>query len=524
MGERGTRNNGGKWPAAIATGVAAVLWAAPAAAQVVQPQGGHRAPAAVWEVPEAVGETCVVYDGAATAADWLGRTWEALAVPGGHVLHLHVLDQTGQIIQSDRPYPPYLTSGAGGEIWIDPADGMIRDATTAIYPGSGRWGAAAVTLYDREATWMARDTLIRAVPQFHPFTRTRRSFDPISVIRDWRASRVRVAGTCRYREDERVVLERTGRFGAERLYLDRESALPVKTDRVEPQFLWGQVQAEVVWATWWTVATPDGYSPYPLAASRLLDGEVVDERAVGAMAWMPRAEAPGMDAPRPVGPMDPGDPGITPSPEPDTVRVSDRTYLLVNDWYTEVATLQRDTVWLLDATLGENRARQDHEWIRRLFGDEYPVAVVVTDLAWPHVAGVRYWVAQGATVISEARSEAFLRRVVEREWTLRPDALEERRDDVTFRFRPVDGGLDLADGALRVRTIGGIGSEGAVLVWLPGDRFLWPGDYIQTTQRPTTYAAEVLRAVRREGFRPERFAAQHNELTAWSVVEALFRE
>jgi hypothetical protein len=80
-------------------------------------------------------------------------------------------------------------------------------------------------------------------------------------------------------------------------------------------------------------------------------------------------------------------------------------------------------------------------WIGKLFPGPHPVAVVVTDLAWPHVAGVRYWVGAGATVISHRASEPFLREVVERRWTLAPDLRERRRAGTPFRFRSVEVSL-----------------------------------------------------------------------------------
>ena len=50
-------------------------------------------------------------------------------------------------------------------------------------------------------------------------------------------------------------------------------------------------------------------------------------------------------------------------------------------------------------------------WVGRLFPGHHPIVVVVTDLAWPHVAGVRYWVAMGATIVSHAGSKEFLSQV-----------------------------------------------------------------------------------------------------------------
>src|SRR5262245_61780730 len=105
---------------------------------------------------------------------------------------------------------------------------------------------------------------------------------------------------------------------------------------------------------------------------------------------------------------------------PDTERVSASTFLLRNRGYTEAVTLQRDTVFVFDATQGDERVRQDSAWIAALFPGRHPIAVVVTDLAWPHVAGVRAWVARGATIVSHRAAKPFLTEVVNRRWTQTP--------------------------------------------------------------------------------------------------------
>ena len=83
--------------------------------------------------------------------------------------------------------------------------------------------------------------------------------------------------------------------------------------------------------------------------------------------------------------------------------------LLVNRGYAEGVVLLGDTLYLLDATQGEERARADSTLIDHLFPGRHPVVLIVTDLAWPHIAGLRYWVARGATVVSHRASRAFLR-------------------------------------------------------------------------------------------------------------------
>jgi hypothetical protein len=204
--------------------------------------------------------------------------------------------------------------------------------------------------------------------------------------------------------------------------------------------------------------------------------------------------------------------------------VSGRTHLLANPGYTEGVTLLGDTLYLLDATQGEERARADSAVIDRLLPGQHPVVLVVTDLAWPHVAGVRYWVARGATIVSHRLSRPFLERVLARRWTRAPDLYERRRDQAKLTFMAVDDSLSLAGGKLRLYAIDGMGSEGGIMAYLPEDQFLWAGDYIQTVQQPSTYAMEVWRAVRRAGIRPTRTAAQHLPLTRWSVLDSLARD
>ncbi len=181
----------------------------------------------------------------------------------------------------------------------------------------------------------------------------------------------------------------------------------------------------------------------------------------------------------------------------DTVRVNAHTFLLVTPAYTETVTLMRDTVFLLDATSGDTRAQQDSAWIATLFPGRHPIAVVVTDLAWPHIAGVRFWVARGATIYSSRMSEDFLRRVVNRHWTLQPDVLEGMRAHAKFHFRAIADSLRLAGGALTAYELRGTSTEGALMVWSGTDRFLWAGDYIQSSGASPYYYDVYFSAARR---------------------------
>jgi glyoxylase-like metal-dependent hydrolase (beta-lactamase superfamily II) len=286
--------------------------------------------------------------------------------------------------------------------------------------------------------------------------------------------------------------------------------MPVKLERREAHPLWGDVLAEYVWSIWMPVAGTAALAPR--FAFRMADGEVRHQRQVPRYAFAPPDTTIDMSIPSSAVPL------IQATLPVDTVRVAENTFLLRSPSYTNVVTLQADTVWILDAQVGEERARQDSAWVGRLFPGRHPVVLVVTDLAHPHISGVRFWVASGATVISHAVSREFLDRVTSRRWTLLPDKLELTQR-ARFRFAGVSDGQARAGGRVQLIPIGGVASEGALMVYLPGQRFLYAGDFIQQGSAASftvVYAREVLAAVRRAGLTPASFAAMHVPLTAWS--------
>jgi hypothetical protein len=146
---------------------------------------------------------------------------------------------------------------------------------------------------------------------------------------------------------------------------------------------------------------------------------------------------------------------------------------------------------------------------------------VITDLAWPHVAGLRYWVASGATIIAHRAAQPFLDRIVARTWTHKPDQLEQHR--ARFNFVPVVDREALAKGKIMILPIDGIGSEIALAVFVVDDRFLWASDYIQDLENPTLYARDVCNAVLRANLRPKQVAAEHIPLTDWEKIARLER-
>lgn len=410
--------------------------------------------------------------------------------------------------QSDRMYPPYLWTSNQSRSAMDWERGLLRTEL-----GNAPNTFAYISDSSRRALVSSRGA--QMIPLRFPSGTDDRAIDPWVVLSDWRgAANARVAEECMYRDYWRTVLTRTTSNGVERLFVDPKTGIPVKLERREPHYLWGDVLVEYLWSIWMPVKGSRAIAPQ--FAFRMIDGEVDEQRTASSYALQPRDSAGSFEIPNGA----PTAPAAAYS-ESDTVRVSANTFLLTTRAYTNVVTLQRDTVFILDAQTSSDRAHGDSAWIGKLFPGRHPIVLVVTDLAWPHISGVRYWVANGATVISHPASRDFLTRVIERKWTLKPDLLEQRRSRAKFVFLPTRETTDLAGGAVKLRAIDGIGSEGALMAFIPGDNFLYAGDYIQNGgpgSFSAMYAREVSAAVRRAGFAPQRFAAMHVPLTDWTAL------
>jgi hypothetical protein len=419
-----------------------------------------------------------------------------------------VTDVLNMPYQSDRMYPPFLWTSRTLHLAMDWSRGIQR-----ADQGTAQNTVAFITDSLRRVAVTSRGTMLLARRQAGLLDE--RAMDPWTVLADWRsAPDVRVAEECLYRDYWRTVLSRTTADGNERLFIDPKTGLPTKLDRREPHYLWGDVGVEYLWTIWTPVKGSRALAPQ--FAFRLVDGETDEHRVLDNNTLVARDCA----GPHAV----PADATPAPAPpplDPDTVRVSPNTFLLSTRAYTNVVSLQRDTIFVLDAQTSAERAQRDSAWVGKLFPGRHPLVLVVTDLAWPHIAGVRYWAAQGATILSHPASKAFLARVLDRKWTTQPDVLEQRRSRFHFTFRPVNGTLSLAGGAIQLSPIDGAGSEGALMAYFAAERFLYAGDFIQgggPESFSATYAREVAAAVMRAKYAPDRFAAMHVPLTDWAQL------
>ena len=432
----------------------------------------------------------------------------------GKVLHFFSMESSLQKAQSERTVQPFYSFFNDIETWFDVDKNIIKTSGRSLSFGSGP-GLATITIAVKGKAFMMRDTFAIALQAG--------GVDEMNVWRlllDWQESKsLRTGKNEIFRNYERIVLIRDGAVGQEKLFINKQTGFPVKYDYWEKHYLWGQVHIEVLYDTSIRV----GNSFVPSGIYRMIDGETKLYRSIGKCEVLEKDKAPDLAFPEKA-----PNPQVSFSmgtslqlPPVDTVKISNNAYLLKNRFYTETVTLINNTVYLFNATLGEDRAKQDEEWIKKLFPGSHEVYVVMTDLAWPHISGVRYWVNRGAKIISHKMSEEFLRKVIQRKWTLETDELEKNPRRKDFKFIGIEKLYEMAGGKIKLFPLDGISSEGALVALLTAENFLWASDYVQTVTKPFVYATDVIGAMRREGFTPFKFAAEHIPLTDWKTLESV---
>lgn len=184
---------------------------------------------------------------------------------------------------------------------------------------------------------------------------------------------------------------------------------------------------------------------------------------------------------------------------------------------------QSDGVVILEAPISSSySAKVIAEANRRWPG--IPVkAVISTSDSWPHIAGVREYVAQEIPVYALDLNVPILSRLVSAPHTIIPDALTKAPKRADLRM--VSGKTVVGEGAnrLEIYPIRGETSERQMMVYFPKHKLLYGSDPFQRMEDGTyTFPQtvwELMHAVEREKLSVDTFFMMHIGPTPWSDLQ-----
>ncbi|WP_338265650.1 hypothetical protein [Corallococcus caeni] len=213
----------------------------------------------------------------------------------------------------------------------------------------------------------------------------------------------------------------------------------------------------------------------------------------------------------------------TPALRPDAppVELAPGVVQLPGAWNVALVA-QEDGVVVVEGPLASGYSARVLEEAAKRFPGLKVKAVVSTSDAWPHVGGLREYVARGIPVYVLDLNRALVERLVASPRTLLPDALA--RKPRAAKLQVVDGRRVLGNGKNRlelvpVRTETG---ERMVFAWLPEHRLLYTSDLVQPQPDGAFFNVqqvdETVEVATREKLPVARVFGMHLKPTDWSAL------
>ena len=194
--------------------------------------------------------------------------------------------------------------------------------------------------------------------------------------------------------------------------------------------------------------------------------------------------------------------------------------LIAGSWNVTLVR-QDDGIVILEAPISPEHAARVMAEAHRRFAGEPIKAIVTTSDSWPHIAGIREYVAKGVPIYALDLNRSALNRMIVAPHKINPDDLQQqpRRP----RYRLIHQKTIVGSGAnrLEIYPIRGETSERQMMVYFPEHRLLYGSDTFQTQGNNYFFPQEItelLGAVEREHLSVDKFFMMHVGLRPWSEL------
>jgi hypothetical protein len=196
----------------------------------------------------------------------------------------------------------------------------------------------------------------------------------------------------------------------------------------------------------------------------------------------------------------------------------------VPGWWNVTFVRQPDGIVIIEGPISSGYSAKAIAEAQGRFPSLPVKAVVSTADSWPHIGGLREYVARGIPVYVLDLNRPVVERLIKAPHAMSPDALARSPRDP--KLEVVSQKTVLGSGANRVELypVRGQGGERMVMAYLPDHRLLYGADLVQGSAArgffSPQYLAELAGAVGRERLAVDRVFAMHAAPMPWSDVTA----
>lgn len=465
-----------------------------------------------------------------------GLVGAAVRAMGGEVMlrglelvRLEILGHRLLVEQSERPEGPYIPSYTEAQVTLDLGRGRLATTRTVRTPGQAFESGLVVA--DGTAAGTFGERTFPGRPIQLADARRRLELGPERVLL------TALSAPDLHALPDTVVQgvphHRVGFAWRDRdvaLFLNAHTRLPtaIEVREARPHDVMWYVWGDVVERTWWSYWTleEDGlryprqwdaeWNGLPFETRIVTELDLDPDVAADAFAISDEIRRAFAAAPaRTVDEMPLGRPDQPP------VEPADGVVVIPGPWNVALVR-QADGIVVLEAPISAGYSRQVLAEAERRFPDLSVKAVVSTSDAWPHVGGVREYVARGIPVYALDLNVSHLERIARAPHTRAPDSLA--RAPRTPYVRAIAGPTSLGTGPNRLLLVPvrGEAGERMMLAHLPGRELLYASDLIQRLPDGSWWAPEYLyettKTVERAGLAVETVFAMHLGPEPWEAV------
>lgn len=186
--------------------------------------------------------------------------------------------------------------------------------------------------------------------------------------------------------------------------------------------------------------------------------------------------------------------------------------LLPGSWNTTLVA-QSDGIVVLEAPISSGYSHKVIEEAKRLFPDRPIKAVVTTSSSWPHVGGLREYVAERIPLYVLDWNVPLVQQVLDAPHKMRPDALARHPQDP--HLHAVSTRTVIGSGSNRIVLYPARSDEGErmMFAYFPNHKLLYASDMVQPMPKGglafPEYLYEVAHVVARERLKVDRVFAMH---------------
>lgn len=189
---------------------------------------------------------------------------------------------------------------------------------------------------------------------------------------------------------------------------------------------------------------------------------------------------------------------------------------------------QPDGIVILDAPISSGFSAKAIAEAERTFPGKKIKAVITTSDAWPHVAGLREYVARDIPIYALDLNHTIIERILNEPRTVKPDALSQNHRIPAIRWISDKTVLGTGPNRMEIYPLRGATTERQMMVYFPEHQLLYGSDAFQRQPElqlwlPQT-VSEVLDAVAAHHLVVSKFFMMHMDLSDWNQLQADFQK